>query len=128
MNFASDLLLYQLTDAGRLDGLDWQPFRVGVEIHPLGTVAAGWQADERAPPAALLRYAAQAEVPRHLHPGFEYIFVLRGSQSIQSDTGDAFRECQAGSLLVSPPGSIHRVRSEHGCVVLAYWERKVQFL
>lgn len=94
----------------------WRPFREGVEIALLyGDGQAG-------PTMALLRYAAGAEVPRHLHRGLEHILVLEGAQS---DDGG---EHTVGSLLVHGPGTTHAVRSEGGCVVLAIWSEPVQLL
>jgi anti-sigma factor ChrR (cupin superfamily) len=94
----------------------FQPFREGVEkatlCHEGGSMAE----------VALLRYAKGARVPRHAHTGFEYIFILEGSQE------DEHGLHVAGSLVINPPGSNHAVFSPDGCVVLAIWERPVEFL
>ena len=93
--------------------LPFEPFREGVEIctlHP------------GEPSVALLRYAPGASVPRHRHAGLETVMVLEGSQS------DERGEYGAGSLVVNAAGSIHSVRSEHGCVVLIQWTLPVQLL
>jgi anti-sigma factor ChrR (cupin superfamily) len=93
--------------------LAFRHFRDGVEIHPICTGE---------PAVALLRYAPGAGVPRHLHTGMETILVLEGSQS--DDTG-----ChRAGTLLINPEGTAHRVWTDEGCVVLIQWNRPVQFL
>jgi anti-sigma factor ChrR (cupin superfamily) len=93
--------------------LAFQPFRDGVEIHPICTGE---------PAVALLRYAPGAGVPRHLHRGMETILILEGSQSDE-------RGChRAGTLLINPEGTVHRVWSDEGCVVLIQWNRPVQFL
>jgi len=94
----------------------WEPFRKGVEIARL------YGGEPNAPSAALLRYAPNAQVPRHIHTGFEHIFVLRGSQS------DGTHTYQAGTLVVSSPGTSHAITSEQGCIVLAIWERPVQII
>jgi len=94
----------------------WQPFRPGVEMARL----YGGAAD--APSAALLRYEPGAKVPRHVHHGYEHILVLSGSQR------DERGVYQAGTLLISEPGSAHSVASDDGCVVLAIWERPVELL
>ena len=94
----------------------WQPFREGIEQVPLHEAAPSGLR------AALLRYAPGASVPAHEHVGYEYILVLEGAQ--EDDRG----RYPAGTLLVNPPGSAHAVRSAEGCVVLAIWERPVQFL
>jgi anti-sigma factor ChrR (cupin superfamily) len=91
----------------------FRPFREGVEICPIM---------EGAPAVALLRYAPGSGVPRHRHPGLETILVLDGVQS--DDRGDY----PAGSLILNPEGSQHRVWSGPGCVVLIQWERPVEFL
>jgi anti-sigma factor ChrR (cupin superfamily) len=111
MSFTIPALFGQPFDASRFT---WQPFREGVEMCPL----YGGASD--APAAALLRYAPNASVPRHLHRGYEHILILSGSQR------DERGHYEAGTLLVSEPGTSHRVSSEQGCVVLAIWERPVE--
>lgn len=103
---------------GRFDPAQivWQPFRTGVEIARL----YGGAGD--AASAALLRYAPRARVPRHVHHGYEHILVLSGSQR------DEHGLYEAGSLIISEPGSAHAIASDDGCVVLAIWERPVQIL
>lgn len=95
---------------------DWKPFRPGIDavtIYEDGTHGAA---------AMLLRYAPGASAPAHVHEGFEHIFILMGSQD------DERGHHPAGSLLIHPPGSEHRVRSDEGCIVLAIWEKRVRFL
>jgi anti-sigma factor ChrR (cupin superfamily) len=103
---------------GRLDPgqIQWQPFRPGVEIARL----YGGGAD--AASAALLRYGPRARVPRHVHHGYEHILVLSGSQR------DEYGVYEAGSLIISEPGSAHAIASDDGCLVLAIWERPVEIL
>ena len=101
--------------AANPEKLQWQTFRQGVQICRLQGDPA------QAPAAALLRYEAGATVPRHTHVGWEYIVVLSGSQ--EDDNG----QYEAGTLKVNPPGSSHDVSSANGCIVLAIWERSVQF-
>jgi len=87
----------------------WQSLRPGVDLLPLyGTGPHG-------PGAALLRYAAGAEVPAHEHQGYEQILVLAGSQS------DHRGSYGPGTLIINPPGTRHAVHSVSGCVVLATW-------
>ena len=93
--------------------LAWQPFRDGVDIAPIVTGE---------PAVALLRYAAGSGVPSHRHMGLETILVLEGVQS--DERGDY----PAGSLILNPEGSSHRVWSDPGCVVLIQWARPVEFL
>jgi len=104
-----------LSDASKLESLPWAPFRDGVSIVRLyGDGASGSS-------AALLRYEPSASVPLHEHPGYEHILVLAGEQS------DARGRYPKGTLLISPPGSSHRVVSESGCIVLAIWNEPVRF-
>ena len=91
----------------------YRPFRDGVDICPIV---------EGAPAVALLRYAPGAGVPRHRHPALETILVLEGTQS--DDRGDY----PAGSLVLNPEGSAHRVWSDAGCVVLIQWTAPVEFI
>lgn len=109
-----------LTDIGslprRVDEFAWLPLGPGVDLSPLFRDAAGNVK------LALLRYAPGARVPEHLHTGMEYIQILAGSQ--QDERG----VYQAGTLLVSVPGSRHSVASPQGCLVLAVWEAPVQFV
>ncbi|MEO8243474.1 MAG: cupin domain-containing protein [bacterium] len=74
------------------------------------------------PAVALLRYAPGAGVPAHRHNGLETILVLDGVQS--DERGDY----PAGTLMLNPAGSAHRVWSDMGCVVLIQWNRQVEFL
>jgi len=93
----------------------WAPFRDGVEISVLYSSGGGIS-------SALLRYAAGARVPVHRHVGYEQIFVLQGEQS------DERGSYPAGSVVVNLPGSSHWVSSANGCIVLAVWEKPVEFV
>lgn len=95
--------------------LPWQPFRPGVEIISLGTSPEGAT-------AALLRYVADGAVPRHIHPGNEYILILEGSQA---DERGAYPR---GSVVHNAPGSSHSVTSSSGCVVAIIWEKPIVFV
>jgi anti-sigma factor ChrR (cupin superfamily) len=102
-------------DALLKSDIAWQPFRAGIEIHPLyGEIGKG-----RA--AALLRYAPGAELPHHRHSGFEQILVLDGAQV--DDNGRYGK----GTLVVNPPGSRHSVSCPEGCIVFVTWEQPVEF-
>jgi anti-sigma factor ChrR (cupin superfamily) len=101
---------------GDVGALAWRPLRPGVDIHVLHDAGGG------GPSSALLRYAPGAEVPAHEHVGFEHIVVLDGEQR---DERGSYR---AGTVIVNPPGSQHRVWSPGGCLVLVIWERPVRFL
>lgn len=98
-----------------LDQFKWESFREGIEIHRI------YGDDHDGPTAALLRYAAGAEVPVHVHNGYEHILVLSGSQT------DGDNVYEKGTLMISSPGSQHRIASKNGCVVLAIWQAPVDF-
>lgn len=95
--------------------LSFQELRPGVDIHVLHETPDGAR-------AAILRYAPGAEVPAHLHQGFEYIYVLEGEQS------DERGSYSQGSFVINEPGVTHRVSSRSGCVVLILWLRPVVFV
>jgi anti-sigma factor ChrR (cupin superfamily) len=101
--------------AAQPERVAWQAFREGVEIYPIYNNRQGCS-------AALLRYAPGASVPAHEHIGYEHILVLTGEQR------DERNVYPAGTLVISPPGSAHSILSQHGCVVLAIWERPVSFI
>jgi anti-sigma factor ChrR (cupin superfamily) len=97
------------------EGIEWKPFRTGIEIHPLyGEIGVG-----RA--AALLRYAPGANLPAHRHAGYEQILVLEGTQ--EDDHGPYGK----GTVVINPPGSRHAVVSPGGCIVFVTWELPVEF-
>jgi anti-sigma factor ChrR (cupin superfamily) len=101
--------------AEHADEIAWEPFKPGVEIHRL------YGNGVRGPTAALLRYRETSRVPLHVHPGFEHIIVLAGSQRDQNGTSTV------GTLTINPPGTSHSVISEKGCIVLAVYAEAVQF-
>jgi anti-sigma factor ChrR (cupin superfamily) len=102
--------------ARRPESIEWQPFHPGVLIHRLyGDGVAG-------PSAALIWFQDGGVVPLHRHGGYEHVLVLAGSQR---DEGGLAR---SGTLIIHTPGSQHRIVSEEGCIVLAIYERPVEFL
>src|SRR4051812_31775066 len=96
--------------AANAERLTWKQHGPGIEIHSL------YESGPRGPAAALLRYQPGAALPRHVHPGFEHIFVLAGEQ--QDERG----RYAAGAMVINPPGSAHSVTSPTGCLVLVIWE------
>lgn len=112
-------MIGRLTLPSLLDGgwraVPFDPFRRGVDIHWLYGQGGG-------PAAALLRYVPGAAIPLHEHTGFEHVLVLDGAQE------DEHGRYPAGSFVVNPPGSRHRVWSATGCVALLIWERPVRML
>jgi anti-sigma factor ChrR (cupin superfamily) len=93
----------------------WEPLRAGIDISRL------YGDGQHGPAAALLRYQPGASVALHHHTGYEHIFVLAGSQRDHNGVHGA------GTLVINPPGSRHRVVSDDGCLVLAIWEKPVVF-
>jgi anti-sigma factor ChrR (cupin superfamily) len=94
----------------------WEPFRAGIDISRL------YGDGQHGPAAALLRYQPGASVPLHRHTGYEHVVVLAGSQTDHNGVHGA------GTLVINPPGSQHRVVSDYGCLVLVIWEKPVVFV
>ncbi len=102
--------------AAQKDQIAWEPYKKGVDIFRLyGDGVTG-------PTAALLRYREHGEVPLHEHVGYEHILILSGSQR---DESGIYPE---GTFVINPPGTRHQVHSDAGCIVLAIYEKPVQFL
>jgi anti-sigma factor ChrR (cupin superfamily) len=93
----------------------YEPLRPGIDILYL------YRDDAAGSSCALLKYQPGAEVPEHVHQGFEHVYVLAGEQS---DDRGTYRK---GSFVINPPGTAHRVWSKSGCLVLIVWARPVQF-
>ena len=94
----------------------WEPYKKGVDIFRLyGDGITG-------PTAALVRYRERSEVPMHEHKGYEHILILAGSQRDENGT------FEAGTLVINPPGTRHKVSSDDGCIVLAIYEKPVRFV
>ncbi len=90
---------------------EYQPgLRKGVLIHPLFD---NTRDDPQGSDAALIRYLPDAFTPRHLHMGYEMVFVLQGDY-IENDVSFA-----PGSLIIRAPGTTHEMRSKNGCTILA---------
>jgi len=51
----------------------------------------------------------EATVPRHYHPGEEFVYVIEGS-AVHVEAGQPDRIVQAGEALVIPPGVEHAPR------------------
>jgi anti-sigma factor ChrR (cupin superfamily) len=118
---ANDLeRVLKLNDLFQVSGwqqkLPWKPFKEGVEMYRL------YGDSESGPSAALLRFKAGGRVPLHEHTGFEHILVISGSQV------DENSRAETGMLIINPPGTIHSVLSESGCIVLAIYEKPVRFI
>lgn len=100
----------------RLDQVEWQEFRPGVQRHLI------YADKETECMSVLLKYDPGASVPEHMHMGNEHIFVLQGSQK------DRLGVIKAGTFIVNRTGTRHAVASEEGCVVLIVYEKPVCFL
>jgi anti-sigma factor ChrR (cupin superfamily) len=101
--------------AAHQDQIPWQPYKKGVDIFRLyGDGITG-------PTAALVRFREHGEVPMHEHKGYEHILVLSGSQRDEAGIS------KAGTLVINPPGTRHKVHSDAGCIVLAIYEKPVEF-
>lgn len=96
------------------DGL-WLAPRPGIKVRELYQADDGYR-------ISLVRYAPGAKVPDHLHTGDEHSYVLEGS--IKDASGEHF----AGSYLLSPMGSRHRVWSDRGALVLTHRLGPIRFL
>lgn len=115
-------ILKDVINAARTkDGLPWVPYtadgRTKTDIVRLYDDPG---ADHNGPSAALVRYHAGARTKRHLHPGYELIFVLDGV--LHNDAGAH----PAGTIEVCPPNSSHELWSDAGCTFLVVWEQPVK--
>lgn len=93
----------------------WLAPRPGIKVRELYQADDGYR-------ISLARYAPGAKVPDHLHTADEHSYVLEGS--IKDASGEHF----AGSYLLSPAGSRHRVRSDRGALVLTHRLGPIRFL
>ena len=103
--------------------LDWTPLvEEGVRTEGIWVKALRVdEATERAP-TFLLKFAPGASYPEHSHPAGEEAFVLEGEVSFSA------RHLEAGDYLYTPPGGVHSVRSETGCVLLFIVPEEVKIL
>ncbi len=108
------VLKLQLGQVSLPDDLAFVPYQPGLRenvlIHPLFD---NTRDDPAGSDAALIRYLPGAFTPRHLHIGFEMVFVLDGDY-IENDISYG-----PGSLIVRAPGTTHEMRSVNGCTFLA---------
>lgn len=102
-------------------GLPWLPYTANGRTKT-DIVRLYQDAGPDGPSAALVRYHPGARTQRHLHPGYELIFVLDGV--LQNDAGVH----HPGTLEVCPPNSEHALWSDEGCTFLVVWEKPVQVL
>ena len=63
---------------------------------------------------------ANAQVPRHYHPGEEFVYVLEGS-AVHIQAGQPQRVVEAGEAFVIPPGIEHAPRAgENGARAVVF--------
>ncbi len=109
-------ILFSLLSSGVWKArVTWTQLRPGLEKASLGIDSDGWE-------AAFLRYSPGAAAPKHRHQGTERYVMLSGSQ--HDDRG----EYGPGSSVENPPGSIHDLKSHHGCELFIDWDLPVEFL
>jgi anti-sigma factor ChrR (cupin superfamily) len=113
------LVLRDLLSSAALDDIDWttwvEPGRTGTAIRPLYATEAPQQAT-----AYLVKFEAGAHGDLHEHLGYELMFVLRGE--LWNDNGDRYT---VGDLVIEEPGSVHRIGTDTGCVLLGIREAPV---
>jgi anti-sigma factor ChrR (cupin superfamily) len=112
---SQSFVIPDLAERARRGDFVWQPYLPGIEIHRI------YGDEQSGPSAILLRYQPGARAPRHMHPGYEHIYVLSGEQA------DERGVYGVGTFVVNAPGSRHDVRSDPGCVVLVVKEQPVVF-
>ena len=111
---AFDRVLKMEVGAVALPDIEFHAYQPGLRekvlIHPLFD---NTKDDPTGSDAALIRYRPGAFTPRHLHMGYEMVFVLQGDY-IENDVSFA-----PGALIVRAPGTTHEMRSKNGCTILA---------
>lgn len=78
--------------------------------------------DEARGTTALVRFQPGAEVPLHRHEDIEQSYVLEGSLE------DADGVCEAGDFVWRPRGSVHRLKSPNGALLIAMVGKRNVFL
>jgi anti-sigma factor ChrR (cupin superfamily) len=93
----------------------WLSPRPGIKVRELYGADDGYR-------ISLVRYAAGARVPEHVHSGDEHTYVLEGA------VRDASGEFPVGAYLMRPQGSRHGLWSERGALVLTHRLGPIRFL
>lgn len=99
---------------------EWRSPADGLRVRDLFDDGEGYR-------VALVRLDPGAEIPVHRHPAHEHIFVLAGKIR-DSGAPDGAGEFGAGTYLMNPASSSHRLWSQGGCLVLIHWLGPVRFL
>jgi hypothetical protein len=114
INDALDKVLQLTLGTVSLPDIAFVPYQPGlrekVSIHALFDNTGD---DPPGSDAALIRYEPGAFTPRHLHMGYEMVFVLSGDY-IENDVSFG-----PGALIIRAPGTTHEMRSRGGCEFLA---------
>ena len=103
--------------------MDWKPLiETGVKTDGIWVKILRFDELSNRPPTFLLKFEAGAAYPEHRHPAGEETFVLEG----EVDFGA--RHLSTGDYLYTPPGGIHSVYSETGCILLFIVPEEVEIL
>ena len=103
--------------------MDWNPLiEAGVKTDGIWVKALRFDEANKRAPTFLLKFEAGAAYPEHRHPAGEEAFVLEGEVRF------GVRHLREGDYLYTPPGGIHSVDSETGCVVLFIVPEEVEIL
>ena len=103
--------------------MDWSPLvETGVKTDGIWVKVLRYDEANRRPPTFLLKFDAGAAYPEHRHPAGEEAFVLEGEVNFGA------RHLSAGDYLYTPPGGIHSVKSETGCVLLFIVPEEVELI
>lgn len=115
---ASTWSISRILQAGREpDGMSYSPVSVGAE--PYRRPPAGSNLMMRAPVTVVdgleviisdVVIPPNATVPRHYHPGEEFLYVIEGS-AVHVEEGKPDRVLEAGDTYVIPPRAIHAPRA-----------------
>ncbi|WIM83978.1 cupin domain-containing protein [Gallibacterium anatis] len=72
--------------------------------------------------AAIIHYVPGGIGPKHIHLGYELIYVLDGEMETTSGT------VKKNDLVLLKPGSIHGSISKKGCTALIIWQKPVNIM
>jgi hypothetical protein len=98
----------------QIPDIEFKPYQLGLRENVLIHVL--FDCTKENPPGpdmALIKYLPGAFTPRHLHTGYEVVFVLQG-EYVENDV-----LYKPGSLIVRAPGTTHEMRSDTGATFLA---------
>jgi hypothetical protein len=97
-----------------LPDIEFEPYQPGLRTNVLIHLLFDNKKDDpNGSDAALIKYLPGAFTPRHLHIGYEMVFVLDG-EYVENDVLYG-----PGSLIIRAPGTTHEMRTIDGCTFLA---------